>query len=233
MSKTPVLMLFLMLVTLHVLAQPRVQDTVRRHRDFKKYIPTGIRIGTDIVSIIKDQRQENFSGWEMNADVDLDRFLLAVEYGSWGRDFSSDSASYHNNGSYWRAGIDVNFLTGDPERNVFFIGARYARSTYDESMSLQVEDPVYGFFERDYSNSDVSTRWFELTAGLKVRIWKIIWVGYTGRFKFGLKDSDNEMLSHDVPGYGLAGKESYWGFNYQVMLRIPVRKQPPVQVKKK
>jgi hypothetical protein len=91
-------------------------------------------------------------------------------------------------------------------------------------MSLIVEDPLWGTLDRDYANPGISARWFELTSGLKVKVWKFIWLGYTARFKFGLKDQDGfEMLSHDVPGYGRTNKESYWGFNYQVMLRIPIR----------
>ena len=48
------------------------------------------------------------------------RYYVAIEVGRWGRTLNSDSAAYANSGSYWRAGVDVNFLTKDPERNVFF-----------------------------------------------------------------------------------------------------------------
>jgi hypothetical protein len=204
-------------------------DTLKVDTVKNRFLPTGIRIGTDVISIIKSQRQQNFSGWEMNGDIDFNRYLLAMEYGKWSRDFPGDSASYINDGTYWRVGVDANFLTKDPERNVFFIGFRYARSSYSESMSLIGRDTIWGDFQREYVNEDMSARWLELTTGLKVKIWKFIWLGYTARFKFGLKDQDGfEMLSHDIPGYGRTNKDTYWGFNYQLMIRFPIRSAPVV-----
>jgi hypothetical protein len=57
-------------------------------------------------------------------------------------------------------------------------------------------------------------------------MWKMIWMGYTARFKFGLKTNETgPMLPHDVPGYGRTDKESTWGFNYQIFVRLPVPKK--------
>lgn len=208
-------------------AQSPASDSVRTDTVRNRFIPTGLRIGTDIISIVKDRRQENFAGWEINADTDFNRYLLAVEYGKWARNFPGDSVSYQNDGSYWRTGVDVNFLTRDPERNIFFIGVRYARSKYSESMSLIAGDSIWGFENRGYINNDIRARWFELTTGLKVKIWKFIWFGYTARLKFGLnKDESRQMISYDIPGYGRTDKDTYWGFNYQVMVRIPIRQAP-------
>lgn len=199
-------------------------DSVRTDSVANRFFPTGIRLGTDLISIVKSGRQENFKGWEVNADIDFYRYLLAADYGKWARTYSGDSSDYENNGRYWRAGVDVNFLKEDPDRNVFFIGMRYGHASYSESMSLIVEDDIWGVLNRSYSNNDFKARWFELTAGLKVKVWKFIWLGYTARMKFGLKhDSGSEMLTYDVPGYGRTDKDTEWGFNYQVMIRIPLR----------
>ena len=45
------------------------------------YMPTGIRLGTDLLSIIMSQVDEKFNGWEVNADVDFYRYYFAVDYG--------------------------------------------------------------------------------------------------------------------------------------------------------
>jgi hypothetical protein len=159
---------------------------------------------------------------------------LALDYGRWGRDYLSDTLSYSNTGTYWRAGVDVNFLNRDPDRNVFFFGFRYARADYSESMSMVFEDPLWGPVDRDYENFHLKARWIELTTGLKVKIWKIIWLGYTARMKFGLKtDESLELISHDGPGYGRTDKDTYWGFNYLIMLRIPLRQATPIMPSKK
>jgi hypothetical protein len=215
-------------------AAAQTPDTVQTDSVRHKYLPTGIRLGTDLISLVKTRTQSNFHGWEANGEIDLDRYFLAVEYGTWGKDRGDDSASYSNQGTYWRAGIDVNFLTHDPDRNVFFLGARYGRSVFSERMSLISVDPTWGLLTDDFRHSGIHASWLELTAGLRVKLWKILWLGYTGRFKFGLKyDKTEDMLPYDVPGFGTTDKETTWGFNYYVLIRIPLRKAPPVPLKKK
>jgi hypothetical protein len=70
--------------------------------------------------------------------------------------------------------------------------------------------------------------------GVRLKVYKFIWMGYTSRFKFGLKNGDTPaLLPHDVPGYGRTDKNSTWGFSYHLMFRIPVRDYPPLPASKK
>jgi hypothetical protein len=211
-----------------------IADTVAR----RKFAPTGLRIGTDMISLVKSQIQNDFTGWEVNADMDFYRYLLCVDYGNWGRTFRKDSvayaSSYNNDGRYWRVGVDANFLTRDPERNVFFIGLRYARSKYSETITIAATDPFWGDVSHTYGNRDIHANWLELNAGLKVKIYKFIWMGYRGSLKFGLKkDERGEMLSDDIPGYGNTDKDTAWGFTYSVFMKIPFRKTVSILPPKK
>ena len=199
-------------------------DTVRN-----KYFPTGIRVGADVISLVKTRTQDNFEGWEVQGDVDFNRYYAALEFGRWGRDLNSDSAVYANRGTFWRAGIDVNFLTKDPDRNMFFLGARYGRSVFTESLNIQRYDPIWGPMDDNFYHANVNAWWIELTSGLRVKIWKIFWLGYTGRFKFALSTKGTEeMIPHDVPGFGRTNKDTTWGFNYYLLIRLPIRKAPPL-----
>lgn len=201
------------------------RDTIRN-----KFLPTGIRIGTDVLALAKSRFQNDFSGWEVNADIDFNRYFLAIDYGGWTRTFPNAFASYANDGTYWRVGADVNFLKKDPERNMFFFGARYGWAKFSETLRIIEEDEIWGTVARSYVNQDISARWLELTSGIRVKIYKIIWMGYTGRFKFSLKSSSDKaaMLPHDVPGFGRTDRGTYWGFNYQILIRIPFRPMPPL-----
>jgi len=214
-----------LLIAWSVTAQTK--DTLRIQLPAKKsYLPTGVRIGVDALSLIKSQVQKDFSGWEVTGDVDLDRYLVAGDLGNWARTFESDSGTYTNSGSYWRLGAQVNFLTKDIDKNVFFLGFYYGRSKFSEDLTIINNDLVYGPLTQDFANRDVKAGWAELTTGLKVKMFSFIWFGATARFKFGLgTQGEDEMLVHDVPGYGRTNKDSYWGFNYYIMARIPVRKQ--------
>jgi len=210
-----------------VVAQPA--DTLVQHN---KFLPTGIRIGTDILGLARTAYDDTFDGWELNADVDFYRYYFVVDYGYWARDYVTDEGFYSNGGDYARIGVDVNFLTKDPDKNMFFFGMRYGRSTFSEDLVVAKIDPVWGPVSTTLTNSNVNAEWFELTTGLRVKIWKVIWLGYTARLKFGLSTDDTpDMLPHDVPGYGRADQDSYWGFNYQLFIRLPVRKSTTIPLK--
>ncbi len=181
----------------------------------------------DLISIAKSHYVKSFSGWEVNAETDFYRYYLAAEYGKWSRTYFPDNGYYTNDGNYFRVGVDVNFLKKDPERNVFFIGLRSGHASFSEYFSVDINDPLWGSaLGREYVNSNMKARWLELTTGLRVRMWKFIWMGYTARFKFGLKTRGNEtMLPSDVPGFGRTDKETTWGFNYNLLFRIPLQRK--------
>jgi Domain of unknown function (DUF6048) len=200
---------------------PKKADTLKH-----SYRPTGIRFGTDVISIIRSYAYHDFKGWELNGDIDFYRYFLTVDYGSWSRNATLDNGYYQNKGTYFRIGTDINFLLKDPDHNMFFLGFRYGHSTYDESMNYSYVDPVYGLTSRNLSASGVKGNWGELTTGLRVKIWKAFWMGYTARLKFvpSVTGGNPELKPYDIPGYGVAQKAPWWGFNYQIFWRVPVSK---------
>lgn len=208
-----------------VAQQVDVDTTSNPVSKWDKFIPTGVRLGTDLMAFARGAYTESFTGWEVSADVDVHRYFVVAEYGHWARNYTTPD-QYNNDGNYFRAGIDINFLKNDPQKNAFFIGARYANSTFSEHLVIERTDPVWGTVSSEASNVNINGHWYELTTGIKVKMWKMIWMGYTARFKFGLKTNETEpLLPHDVPGYGDTDKETTWGFNYQIFVRLPVKKQ--------
>jgi hypothetical protein len=211
------------------LVSAQKNDSVMHKADTLKnrFRPTGIRIGTDMISLVKSRYVESFSGWEVNGDVDFYRYHLTVDYGSWSRTYHPDGGKYSNDGNYYRVGVDVNFLKKDPEKNMFFIGFRYGHSKFSEDYAISIYDSLWGGLpNQHYKNANAKANWLELTTGIRVRMYKFIWMGYTARYKFGLSTSNSDaMLPSDVPGYGRTDKNSTWGFNYQIFLRIPLPKK--------
>jgi hypothetical protein len=196
-------------------------DSLRKIRK-----PTGLRIGTDLIALGKTIFDSPLTGWELNADVDFGRYYLALDYGSWSRKDSLPNGYYENDGRYLRVGVDINFLLKDPDRNMVFIGFRYGRSVFDEQLTYETSVDDFGNIQTAITNSDATARWIEMTAGLRVKIWKPIWMGYTARMKFfpSVKGSP-EIETFDIPGYGKTFKSIYWGFNYQIFYRIPFQRQ--------
>lgn len=212
---------------LPVCAQKAKKDTLSR--DFR---PTGIRFGTDLLGLIRTQIKDDFSGYEFNADIDFYRYYLAVEAGHWERYYSTESEEYSNNGNYFRVGVDVNFIKNDPDNNMFFFGARYGRGTFSEDLTIITVDDVWGTGTNSYSNSNLNAGWVEMVTGLRVKMWKFFWMGYTARYKFGLStDTPQGFEVYDVPGFGRTFKNTTWGFNYQILFRIPLRNPQKSKVK--
>lgn len=200
-------------------AQPA--DSIKKK---KNYWPTGIRLGTDLIALGKIPWSSEFDGWEASADVDLDRYYFTVEMGSWEKSKLSPDQSYTNSGNYFRIGADVNFLLKDPDKNMFFVGLRYGRSSFSEQLTYTISDKAFGDSQANLSNESMTAGWGEVTVGLRVKIWKALWMGYTARLKVGATvEGAGEFIPYDIPGYGLASKSPYWGFNYQLYWRIPVR----------
>ena len=216
--------MWLLLLAAPLFAQEKEKAAPDSIRKFQ--LPTGLRIGTDLIAIGKTIADSPLESWEVNADVDFGRYYLALDYGNWSRTETLQNGDYRNEGNYWRAGVDINFLTKDPDKNMFFIGFRYGRAAYDEYMNYNFTTPEFGDQQRELSNIGATGGWGEMTLGLRVKIWKEIWMGYTARMKFLPSTNGTGALeTYDLPGYGLASDNLYWGFNYQVFYRIPFKKQ--------
>lgn len=188
------------------------------------YLPTGVRFGADMISLAKIPLSDKFDGWEISADVDFYKYYLTLEYGNWERTINSTDQNYSNAGNYFRVGADVNLLLKDPDKNMFFIGFRYGQSSYDERLQFSLTDPVFGDSNQALSNTGMRSSWGEVTLGLRVKIWSQLWMGYTARLKVAPSLGNNgEFIVYEIPGYGLASKSTYWGFNYQLYWRFPIR----------
>ena len=222
-STTNILILLLALPLVSFSQKKKDVDTVKVERSYR---PTQLRFGTDVFALVRTVTQEGYRGWELNADADIYRYFLALDFGSSAMDKKSETDHYENSGTYFRIGGDFNFLKKDVDKNALFLGLRYARSKFSEDMTIVGTDPVWGAYQDVYTNKNATASWIEATGGLKVRIWKMLWLGYTARFKFGVKASENpDMVSHDIPGFGSFEEKTTWGFNYQMFFTIPLKKK--------
>lgn len=203
------------------LAQDRLESDSSRH----KFLPTGVRIGTDLLTIGKTYYTDYFKGWEINVDADVyRRFYVTMDYGSWSSNFSMPNGVYSNNGMYYRVGVDINFLLKDPDRNMFFVGLRHGHTNYTDYSDYSYTDPNFGVVNISATNGNPRANWKELTSGIRVKLWGAFWMGATLRIKFALNSKGQvDLISYDVPGYGRTFKTTWYGLNYQVFFRIPVR----------
>ena len=197
-------------------------------------MPSAVRIGTDLgylgVSIF-DQDKQLF---EIVADVDVYKFFLTADYGMSSWKFNRSDFEYDNNGSYFKVGVDYNLTARDPDLNVIYFGMKYANSSFSEKFNYSVTDPFYFDYSEEISKSNLSAYWIEANFGMKVKVWKQLYLGWAGRIKFAkkVKSDHSSFNTYFIPGYGKAEYDSRWGFNFQIFYRIPFREKPPYKPKK-
>ncbi len=200
----------------------------------QRFIPTGVRIGLDAISLGQVFGSSDIKQWKLAADVDFYRYFLNFEFGTFERQWNTSSSVYNNEGTYFKIGPDINLLHRDPDQSALFFGIRYAISNYKDEISFTTNNDFWGNSTAFEENRDLTSSWFEMTTGLKVKLYKWVWSGYTARFKFRVNEtySANDLVPHWIPGYGLAQEESQWGFEYYLIFRIPFKQYIPAPKKK-
>jgi hypothetical protein len=184
----------------------------------------------------------NTTRLEVTSDVAFNRnkhFLIAdAGYSSVVRERNSTdnlrNVSYKNVGTYWRVGFDYNVLhkTFTDRKNALLLGLRYARANFSQEATYTAISMPWGFngtpasplFSETLSDR-LNYRWMEMTTGLRVAVWRELYLGYTFRIKFAAKSgTPDRLLPNEIPGFGTVRGDMKLSFNYHIYYRIPLVK---------
>ena len=213
-----------------------------------KYEPLALRVGVSINNAIQTLSRSDDTQYSFQADAVFGRYMLAAEYGT--AEISRTNLTqqdvtnpyrYASQGWFFRAGPDVNLLINQAkssfraDADIIFFGLRFARAQVTDAMVLQTKDDVFsadgnnnGFWESQQlrvENNGLGVIWLEMTAGMKVQLYRNIFLGYNLRFKFGRSFSRNQsLIPYEVPGFGKGENGESFGFDYYLFYRIPFRK---------
>lgn len=197
----------------------------------ERYAPTAIKLGIDPGTLGYMVFSKKRSFMEFEADIDIDRYFIVANYGLSSYNLDEDTYAYENDGSYLRLGADVNFMQNDPNLNVAFFGLRYASSSFSDKLDYNTQAIIeseigWPSTRETASNENAKANWVEMTSGLKVRIVKQLYMGFTFRYKFMMTIKNTEGLRpYYIPGFGKNIKTSAFGFNYFISYRLPFRKK--------
>jgi hypothetical protein len=189
-----------------------------------KFLPSQFKVGTDVSYLGLSVLSKEKSQFEINSDIDFHRFFIAVDYGYATWKMTETDYEYQNSGTYYRFGLDYNFITPGKDHNAIYIGLKYAGTQFSENFNYEVQDLFYGDYSNDIRDIKRTGRWFEIVVGMKIRIWKGLFLGWTGRFKFApsISSSQSTFSNFWIPGYGKPTKDSRWGLNYQIFYSLPL-----------
>lgn len=197
----------------------------------ERYAPSAVKIGIDPGTLGYMIFSKNRSFFEVEADIDIDRYFLVANYGLSNYKLAEDTYVYENDGSYLRLGADINFMNKDPHLNVAFFGLRYATSSFTDKLEYDTKAVIQSEIgwpstRESVSNGNAKANWIEMVSGLKIRVVKQLYMGFTLRFKFMMDVKQTENLRpYYIPGFGKNIKESNFGFNYYISYRLPFRKK--------
>lgn len=221
------------LVLLMLIANPCTGAPVR-------FWPTGIQLGFDVLRPgYYAWYQQTGAQWELNGAVDFARVMLEGDFG-WGstgwegyNKLQQLNSSYNSRGRYFRVGLNYNLIQDTPDKNIWFLGVRYAMSFFRDALDSKIIYNDRGLMKDEEQRSiqgnhpNVRVRWFEALSGFKVKIWEWVYMGCTVRYKFLLHISNAPHYTpFDVLGWGLHSEEAF-GINYYLSIRIPLARNTP------
>ncbi|MCS7004247.1 MAG: DUF6048 family protein [Cytophagales bacterium] len=208
---------------------------------------SGIRIGADILLpltpfLSKPENKRN--GYEICSEILLsNRFFIPIDWGYASIDRSytgtrsviqnnqviarvpSQTYQYHNSGTYWRIGLDYNFLHHQTQDEALFVGGRIAFVNFQHQLKYTYYDAVLGIFSEDMPIT-VHRAWLgEAVAGTKVRFFHQFFVSTLLRIKIRLYQPETSLFSiNDIPCFGANNDAINIWIGWQLMYRIKTKR---------
>lgn len=151
------------------------------------------------------------------------RYLPLFEMGFAGlfNKISPQHSVFSADGLFFRTGLDINLLNAKKRasnRNLVVAGFRVGASSFSYDLRHVLIEDKYWQEKRsmDYLDVQVFRWWFEALLGMKVEVFRNVYLGWNIRSKFLLKEEEpGSIHPYFIPGYGLA-RSGNWAFNYTI-----------------
>ncbi|WP_397362942.1 DUF6048 family protein [Olleya sp. R77988] len=221
----------------------QAQDTDNQVKNDTIKLRYGLRLGTDASKLIRTVFDEDYSGFEINADYRLTKnWFIAGEIGTEEKTSSSDFISVTANGSYFKAGVDYNMYDNwYGLDNMIYSGFRIGASTFSQTRNNYTVYNTNQYWQPQFSSvesekfSGLSAIWFEVIIGIKAEVLKNLYIGVNAQLK-GMITQDQPLNFENlyVPGFyktfdsGRIGV----GYGYNVSYLIPIFKKAKKNTKK-
>jgi len=196
----------------------------------------GLRIGLDINKLVNSSINDNYDGFELNADYRIsDKLYIASEIGLTENTEVEEYLNFTSKGTYIKSGIDFNMYTNWLDmQNMIFAGLRIGYSDFDQTINnytiYDINNQTWGqsFINSPIENKDLSSLWLELIIGVKAEIFNNLFLGFNLEVKrminSEIKDDIQNMY---VPGFNRTfdGSSFGVGFGYKLSYLLPFIKK--------
>lgn len=140
--------------------------------------------------------------------------IFELGYGKADETDITTNIRYTTKSPYMRVGMDFNLLKDKRSSNHFFVGFRYAFTSYKDNISSRdFQDPVWRYPVRyEYNDNKCHYHWIEAVAGVDAKIYGPIHLGWTVRYKKRIAYDEGVIgKSWYVPGFGKSDNSSLGG----------------------
>lgn len=197
----------------------------------------GLRVGGDLSKLIRSFTDNDYTGFEVNADYRIKNHLyIAGELGIEDKHSTTNYLDVNSKGSYLKAGVDYNmyrnWLNMD---NMIFAGFRVGASTFSQTLNGYTTYNTdqywkdYQFSTTESQNfSGLTAIWAELIIGIKAELFNNLYLGLNAQLK-GLASETKPTNFENIyiPGFHKTYDSSKIGvgYGYTISYLIPLYKK--------
>jgi len=184
-------------------------------------------VGVDVWDPVMKILGQQYGGIAFWGELSLhNRFKPVFEFGLSSADISPDGFNYTFKSPmapYFKIGAGYNvFYNSNPDYQLVF-GVRYAFTPYSWEISGETNGGYWPPQQIAVPSQSATAGYFELTAGIKVKIFKNISLGWHVKFHSLLHESKSAYGEPMyIPGYGKRGTPISGGFS--IMYTLPLNK---------
>ncbi|MGZ0016651.1 DUF6048 family protein [Yeosuana sp. AK3] len=196
----------------------------------------GLRVGADAGKLLRSFLDDDYTGFEVNADYRLKRALyIAGELGIEEKITTNDFLDITTSGTYLKAGIDYNLYKNWLDMdNMIYTGFRIGASTFSQTINNFTVFHTNQYWQPQFSSAesqkfnDLTAFWVELIIGIKVELFNNLYLGLNVQLKGLVSETVPENFENVyIPGFNKTFDSSGIGvgYGYTVSYLIPLYKK--------
>jgi hypothetical protein len=196
----------------------------------------GLRVGGDIGKLIRSFADDNYKGFEVNADYRIKQKLyIAGELGTEEKTTINDYLDVTTKGSYLKAGVDynmyINWLDMD---NMIYAGFRVGTSTFSQTLNSFSVYNTDQYWQPQFSSNEsqefkgLTAIWVELIIGIKAKIFNNLYLGINAQLNGLVSETvPSNFQNIYIPGFHKTYDSSKIGvgYGYTLSYLIPLYKK--------
>ncbi|TYA56330.1 DUF6048 family protein [Formosa maritima] len=183
----------------------------------------GLRLGGDLSKIVRTLIDDEYKGFEINADFRLTKkWYLAGEFGAEDKITDNDYLNVTTKGTYFKVGVDYNaYENWYGMENMLYGGFRVAASSFSQTLNSYSVYSQNQYWTPQYSSdvgeefSGLTAIWGEFIIGIKAEVLNNLYIGLNAQFKYMMtQDEPNNFENLYIPGFYKTYDSGGFGFGY-------------------